>query len=83
MKEKKGPEPTFEMLSNPARVMKQQLPVISLADGSKYVPLKDLKIGIQLVKKTISLLCISDSIMICLLRLVNILVYFIFVASGV
>lgn len=33
-KEKKPePEPNFEMLSNPARVMKAQLKVISLEDG--------------------------------------------------
>ena len=30
---KKEPEPNFEMLSNPARVMKAQLKVISLEDG--------------------------------------------------
>merc|ERR1719384_1135180 len=38
------PEPNFEMLSNPARVMKTQLKVISLEDG-KYRPMKDLSIG--------------------------------------
>merc|ERR1712241_608562 len=38
------PEPNFEMLSNPARVMKAQLKVISLEDG-KYRPMKDLSIG--------------------------------------
>lgn len=44
-KEKKEPEPNFEILSNPARVMRQQLKVISLVDGSGYVPLKDVTIG--------------------------------------
>merc|ERR1712127_721152 len=44
-KEKKPePEPNFEMLSNPARVMKAQLKVISLEDG-RYRPMKDLSIG--------------------------------------
>merc|ERR1711879_646578 len=38
------PEPNFEMLSNPARVMKAQLKVISLEDG-KYRPMKDFSIG--------------------------------------
>merc|ERR1712115_373960 len=38
------PEPNFEMLSNPARVMKAQLKVISMEDG-KYRPMKDLTIG--------------------------------------
>jgi len=43
-KEKKEPEPTFEMLSNPARVMKAQLKVISLEDD-KYRPTKEISIG--------------------------------------
>lgn len=42
---KKEPEPTFENLSNPARVMRQQLKVISVAEGSQYVPMKDVSIG--------------------------------------
>merc|ERR1711892_1177634 len=41
---KKEPEPTFEMLSNPARVMKAQLRVTSIDDG-KYKPMKDITIG--------------------------------------
>merc|ERR1719357_1637599 len=41
---KKEPEPNFEMLSNPARVMKAQLKVISLEDA-RYRPMKDLSIG--------------------------------------
>merc|ERR1712227_355986 len=46
-KEKKAdePEPNFELLSNPARVMKAQLKVVSLEEGSKYRPMKDLSIG--------------------------------------
>merc|ERR1712002_1309823 len=42
--EEKEPEPLFEMLSNPARVMKAQLKVINLEDG-RYKPMKDLSIG--------------------------------------
>merc|ERR1712117_647813 len=38
------PEPNFELLSNPARVMKAQLKVISLEDA-RYRPMKDLSIG--------------------------------------
>lgn len=44
-KDRKEPEPNFEMLQNPARVLRQQLKVISLADGQNYVPLKDITIG--------------------------------------
>lgn len=43
--EEKKPEPTFEILQNPARVMKQQLKYIQFADQSTYVPLKDVAIG--------------------------------------
>merc|ERR1719394_1259570 len=39
------PEPNFELFSNPARVMKAQLKVVSLEEGSKYRPMKDLSIG--------------------------------------
>ncbi|KAK9888418.1 hypothetical protein WA026_000666 [Henosepilachna vigintioctopunctata] len=42
---KKEPEPNFEILNNPARAMRQQLKVMSLNDGSQYVPLKDVSIG--------------------------------------
>jgi 26S proteasome regulatory subunit N2 len=42
--EKKEPEPLFEMLANPARVMKAQLKVINLEDD-RYKPMKDLSIG--------------------------------------
>merc|ERR1712152_90033 len=38
------PEPNFELLSNPARVMKAQLKVVSLEDV-KYQPIKDISIG--------------------------------------
>merc|ERR1712233_27774 len=44
-KEKDEPEPNFELLSNPARVMKAQLRVVSLEEGSKYRPMKDISIG--------------------------------------
>ena len=41
----KEPEPSFEILSNPARVVRQQLRVIQMADGSRYTPIKELTIG--------------------------------------
>lgn len=42
---KKEQEPNFEILNNPARVLRQQLKVIVLNDNSQYVPLKDVGIG--------------------------------------
>ncbi|XP_055381283.1 26S proteasome non-ATPase regulatory subunit 1 [Condylostylus longicornis] len=42
---KKEPEPAFEILQNPARVMRQQLKVISVPEGQSYVALKDVTIG--------------------------------------
>lgn len=44
-KEKKEPEPNFEILQNPARVLRQQLKVIALNENSQYVPMKDVTIG--------------------------------------
>lgn len=44
-KEKKEPEPNFEILQNPARVMRQQLKVLSVPEGQAYVALKDVTIG--------------------------------------
>lgn len=44
-KEKKEPEPNFEILQNPARVLRQQLKVIQLVESSHYVPVKDIQIG--------------------------------------
>ena len=41
-KEKKEPEPTSELLTNPARVMKSQLRVLSPKEGSKYRPIKEV-----------------------------------------
>lgn len=43
--EKKEPEPNFELLSNPPRVMKAQLKVVSIGDETRYQPVKDLNIG--------------------------------------
>lgn len=43
--ERKEPEPTFEILQNPARILRQQLRVISVVDNQHYVPLKDVSIG--------------------------------------
>lgn len=47
-KEKKESEPNFDMaeiLQNPARILRQQLKVIQLLEGSPYVPVKDIQIG--------------------------------------
>jgi 26S proteasome regulatory subunit N2 len=44
-KERKEPEPTFEILHNPPRVLRQQLKVVSLSEGSSYQPIKDVTIG--------------------------------------
>lgn len=44
-KEKPKEEPNFEILSNPARVVRQQLKVVHMAENSKYIPLKDIGIG--------------------------------------
>merc|ERR1712192_218828 len=42
--DKKEKKPLFEMLANPARVMKAQLKVVTLEDA-RYRPMKDLSIG--------------------------------------
>ncbi|XP_044739482.1 26S proteasome non-ATPase regulatory subunit 1 [Chrysoperla carnea] len=42
---KKEQEPTFEILNNPARCLRQQLKNVSLVDGSSYSPMKDVSIG--------------------------------------
>jgi len=44
-KKKKEPEPLFQMLGNPARVMRSQLKVISLPEGCRYTALKDVSAG--------------------------------------
>jgi len=49
-KEKKEPEATFEILNNPARVMKPQLQVIKMENPTStekalYAPIKDISIG--------------------------------------
>ena len=43
--EKKEPEPTVQMLTNPARVMKLQLKVVNMPDGTRYKPVKDVTGG--------------------------------------
>lgn len=43
--ERKEPEPNFEILQNPARVLRQQLKVISVIDNQHYTPMKDVSIG--------------------------------------
>lgn len=42
---KKEPEPAFELLSNPARVIRPQLKVIQMPESSRYKSIKDLSIG--------------------------------------
>ncbi|XP_065354250.1 26S proteasome non-ATPase regulatory subunit 1 [Calliphora vicina] len=44
-KEKQEKEPKFEILENPARVMRQQLKVLSVAENQSYISLKDVTIG--------------------------------------
>lgn len=41
----KEPEPNFQMLDNPARVMKAQLKVLVMPEGSRYLPVKDVSHG--------------------------------------
>lgn len=43
--ERREIEPNFEMLYNPARVLRQQLKVISLAEDQTYLPIKDVSVG--------------------------------------
>jgi 26S proteasome regulatory subunit N2 len=45
VKEEKVEEPTFELLSNPARVLRQQLKVIAMPEHTRYHPIKDIQIG--------------------------------------
>uniref|UniRef100_A0A8C4WXA0 26S proteasome non-ATPase regulatory subunit 1 n=1 Tax=Eptatretus burgeri TaxID=7764 RepID=A0A8C4WXA0_EPTBU len=40
---KKETEPTFELLSNPARIMPAQLKVLSMAEGVRYQPFKPVR----------------------------------------
>lgn len=49
--EKAEAEPSFELLKNPARVMRQQLRVITVAPGCRYLPMKDLTHGGIIVMK--------------------------------
>lgn len=43
--EKAVEEPSFELLTNPARVLRQQLKVITMPEQSRYKPMKDVQIG--------------------------------------
>lgn len=45
VKEEKVEEPIFEMLTNPARVLRQQLKVIAMPEQNRYHPIKDIQIG--------------------------------------
>lgn len=44
-KDEKVEEPAFELLSNPARALRQQLRVITMPENSRYQPMKDIQIG--------------------------------------
>lgn len=44
-KEEKVEEPSFELLSNPARALRQQLRVITMPENSRYQTMKDVQIG--------------------------------------
>lgn len=44
-KDVKVEEPNFELLSNPARVLRQQSRFITLPEGSRYCAMKDIQIG--------------------------------------
>lgn len=43
--ERKEPEPSFEILQNPARILRQQLKFITLGKNQAYQPMKDITIG--------------------------------------
>lgn len=43
--ERKEPEPLFEILQNPARILRQQLRVLSMVENQHYVAMKDVTIG--------------------------------------
>jgi len=43
--DKKKEEPAFDTLSNPARVMKQQLKVMKMPENARYTPVKELTTG--------------------------------------
>lgn len=51
--EKKESEPNFEILQNPARVLRQQMKFVQLVEDNRYIPVKDIQIGgIIMVKHT-------------------------------
>ena len=51
-KKKKQPEPTSEILNNPARVMRGQLKVLSMVKG-RYAPVKDVSIDNGFIHRNI------------------------------
>ncbi|KAL4219945.1 26S proteasome non-ATPase regulatory subunit 1 [Mactra antiquata] len=51
---KKEPEPNFELLNNPARTMRAQLKVLSMPEGGRYTPLKDIANGGIILMKDIT-----------------------------
>ena len=46
-------EKNFEILSNPARVVRQQLKVVQVAENSNYTPLKDVSIGGIIIMRSV------------------------------
>uniref|UniRef100_A0A4W3I0X4 26S proteasome non-ATPase regulatory subunit 1 n=1 Tax=Callorhinchus milii TaxID=7868 RepID=A0A4W3I0X4_CALMI len=51
---KKEPEPNFQLLENPARVMPAQLKVLTMPEGCRYLPFKQLSIGGIIILKDTS-----------------------------
>ena len=60
-KKKKEPEPNFEMLANPARVMKAQLRVLAMPDDCRYKPIKDVSIRVRVKRDLKGILYILES----------------------
>eukprot|EP00043_Microstomoeca_roanoka_P013109 m.128145 g.128145 ORF g.128145 m.128145 type:complete len:939 (-) comp15669_c0_seq1:62-2878(-) len=51
-KKKEEPEPDFEILSNPARVVKEQLPLISIPEECRYQPVSKIHGAIVILRDT-------------------------------
>lgn len=51
---KKEPEPNFQLLDNPARVMPAQLKVLTMPETCRYQPFKPLSIGGIIILKDTS-----------------------------
>lgn len=44
-RDEKADEPNSELLTNPSRVLRQQLKYVTMPEGSRYRPMKDVQIG--------------------------------------